>query len=176
MNVHALKSVTPRYDAVEDRILLAINAGQDDAWACWLTRRMALGVLGRLNQYLDQTSAMAAKTPLEYRAEVVAMERQAAVAKTQKALSRVAGEQLAPLSAVGELAHELKLTPQDEGFLLSLKGHEGGQAQGTISRAELQTILLVIEQEVAKAGWREGPASVVPPSQADPSETKRRVN
>ena len=68
MNAHALKSVTPRYDPVEDRILLAINAGQDDAWACWLTRRMALGVLGRLNQYLDQTSAMAAKTPLEYRA------------------------------------------------------------------------------------------------------------
>jgi hypothetical protein len=174
--MHALKSVTPRYDPVEDRILLAMNAGQDDAWACWLTRRMALGMLGHLNQYLDQTSAMAARTPLEYRAEVVAMERQAAVAKTQMAMSRVAGEQLAPLTAVGELAHELKLTPQDEGFLLSLKGYEGGQAQGTVSRAELQTILLVIEQEVGKACWREGPASVVPPPQADPSETKRRAN
>ena len=176
MNAHALKSVTPHYDAVEDRILLAINAGQENAWACWLTRHMALGVLGRLNQYLDQTSAMAAKTPLEYRAEVVAMERQVAVAKTQTALSRVEGGQLAPLSAAGELAHELKLTPQGDGFLLSLTGHEGGQAQGTVSRAELQTILLLIEQEVAKAGWREGPASVVPPSQADTGETKRRVN
>ena len=150
MNVHALKSVTPHYDAVEDRILLAINAGQEDAWACWLTRRMALGMLGRLNPYLDQTSAMAAKTPLEYRAEVVAMERQAAVAKTQMALSKVEGEKLAPLSAVGELAHELKLIPQGEGFLLLLTGHEGGQTQGALSRAELQTILLMIEQEVAK--------------------------
>jgi hypothetical protein len=176
MNVHGLKSVTPHYDPVEDRILLAINAGHDDAWACWLTRRMALGMLGRLNRYLDQTSSLAAKTPLEYRAEVVAMERQVAVAKTQTAMSRVAGEQLAPLSSIGELAHELKLTPQGEGFLLSLTGHEGGQAQGTVSRAELQTILLLIEQEVAKAGWREGPASVVPPPQADSSATKRRVN
>ena len=176
MNVHALKSVTPRYDAVEDRILLAINAGQDDAWACWLTRRMALGMLGRLNQYLDQTSAMAAKTPLEYRAEVVAMERQAAVATTQKTLSRTPEKQLAPLSSIGELAHELKLTPQDEGFLLSLTGREGGQAQGVVSRAELQTILLLIEQEVIKAGWREGPASVVPPPQADSNKSKRRAN
>lgn len=39
------------------------------------------------------------------------MERQAAVAKTQTALSKVEGEQLAPLSAAGELAHELKLMP-----------------------------------------------------------------
>jgi hypothetical protein len=119
---------------------------------------------------------MAAKTPLEYRAEVVAMERQVAVAKTQTALSKVEDEQLAPLSAIGELAHELTLTPQDDGFLLSLTGHEGGQAQGTVNRAELQTILLLIEQEVATAGWREGPASVVPPPQADTGETKRRVN
>jgi hypothetical protein len=77
---------------------------------------------------------------------------------------------------IGELALELKLTPQDDGFLLSLTGHEGGQAQGTVSRAELQTILLLIEQEVAKAGWREGPASIVPEPQADSSATKRRAN
>ena len=89
---------------------------------------------------------------------------------------QVAGEQLAPLSAIGELVHELKLTPQGEGFLLSLTGHGGGQAQGALSRAELQTILLVIEQAVAKAGWREGPASAAAPPQADTSGTKRRVN
>jgi hypothetical protein len=174
VTAHSLKSVTPRYDPVEDRMMLAINAGQQDVWGCWMTRRMAFGVLGRLNQYLDQTSTMAARTPLEYRSEVVAMERQVAVAKTQKTMSRVPGEQLATAAAGGELATELTLTPQDGGYLLLLKGREGGQAQGVVSRAELQTILLMIDQEVSRAGWREGPAPAAP--QPDRNETKRRAN
>ena len=32
--MHALNTVTPRYDQVEDRILLALNAGKGDEWAC----------------------------------------------------------------------------------------------------------------------------------------------
>ncbi len=85
--MHKLKSVAPRYDLGEDRVLLAFNAGQDDAWSCWLTRRMALGALDQLNQYLNKTSVMAARTPLEYRADVAAMERQVAVAKIQKSMT-----------------------------------------------------------------------------------------
>ena len=40
-----LKTVTPFYDQSEDRILLAVNAGQEEAWGCWLTRRMTLACL-----------------------------------------------------------------------------------------------------------------------------------
>ncbi len=178
--MHKLKSVAPRYDLGEDRVLLAINAGQDDAWACWLTRRMALGALDRLNQYLKQTSAMVARTPLEYRADVAAMERQVAVAKIQKSITRVPNGQLMTAAADGELATGIRLTPRPKGFLFEISGREGGRAGGLVSRSELQTILLLIEQEASKAGWL--PSTQAPPPQepewqrAPAASKKRSVN
>jgi hypothetical protein len=178
--MHSLKSVAPKYDPGEDRVLLAINAGREDAWSCWLTRRMALGALDRLNQYLNQTSAITARTPLEYRTEVAAMERQAAVARMQKSISSLPKKQLVTAAASGELATGLRLKPQAKGFLLEISGREGGQARGLVSRAELQTILLLIEQEASKAGWL--PVAPQPPTQelerqeAPPVGKKRTVN
>lgn len=158
--MHVLNTVTPFYDPIEDRMLLAVNAGKEDAWGCWLTRRLTLGLLGQFNQYLDKTSAVAAKTPLEYRSEVVAMERETAVAATRGAMSVVPNEQVTSAASLGELATALTLTPQGEKFALDVKGREGGQARGLVSRAELQTILLLVEQEATKAGWL--PASPAP--------------
>ena len=178
--MHALNTVTPRYDPVEDRILLAINAGKEDAWACWLTRRMTLGALSQLNQYLDKTSTVAARTPLEYRSEVSAMERAAAVATTRSALSKTSDEQLTSVAAHGELATELNLTPQGDKFVFDIRGRQGGHARGLVSRAELQTILLMIEQEAVKSGWV--PAAPTPPApepgqeQAVAAAKKRRAN
>ena len=40
-----LKNLTFVYVPREDRVLAAINAGQQEAWSCWLTRRLALAVL-----------------------------------------------------------------------------------------------------------------------------------
>lgn len=177
--MHALNTVTPRYDAAEDRILLAINAGAEDAWACWMTRRMTLGALSQLNQYLDKTSTFAARTPLEYRSEVNAMERAAAVATTRGALSQTSNEQLTSVAAHGELASELNLTPQGDKFVFDIRGGQGGHARGLVSRAELQTILLLIEQEALKSGWLAPPAPPAPAAPESPSpaaQKKRRTN
>ena len=51
-----LKSVTFVYVPREDRILAAINAGRDDAWSCWLTRRLALAVIERATDYVASGS------------------------------------------------------------------------------------------------------------------------
>src|SRR6185312_3955465 len=142
------------YDAAEDRLLLAINSGKDAEWACWLTRRMTIGVLRQFNVHLDETSPAAIRTPLQYRGELAVMEREAAIATTQAALSTTKTEQLASAATRGELANEVTLTPQPNGKLqLDVTGKNGGHARGLFSRAELRTVLLLIEKEAIKAEW-----------------------
>ena len=85
--LRALKTITLLYVPLEDRIAAAINAGHPDAWSCWLTRRLALAVLERATQYVASTSNLAQRAPAELRREAIAFEREAAIAKTQRAMS-----------------------------------------------------------------------------------------
>ena len=151
--IHTLKSVAPRYEQLEDRILLAINLGKDDEWSCWLTRRMTLGVLQRFNVFLDRTSAVTRRTSLEHRAEVAAMERDAAIESTRKAVKPIAKETIDGVASSGELAMELRLTPERKGLALEITGRAGNQARALLNRAQLRTILFLIQKEATKANW-----------------------
>ena len=82
-----LKTVTFLYRKREDRILAALNAGQPEAWSCWLTRRLALLMLERAAELLARTSALAQRAPADVRSELVAFERDAAMVNTAKGLS-----------------------------------------------------------------------------------------
>ena len=70
------------------------------------------------------------------------------------------------------------LTPQKKGLLFEITGRSGGQARGLVSRAELQTILLLVEQEASRARW---PPAVPrlptqePDRQGTPSVGKKRL-
>ena len=143
-----------------------------------LMHRMTLGALGRVNQYLDKTSTVAARTPLEYHSEISTMEREAAVATTRSALSKMSNEQLATVAAYGKLVTELTLTPQGDKFVFDIRGRRGDHARGLVSRAELQTILLMIKQEAMKSGWLSTPAAshVQKFEQEPPPDKKRRMN
>ncbi len=77
-------SITLHCDASEDRILVAINAGRVDAAGYWLTRRLALKLIQAANPYLDRMSPVLSKTPTALRSEMAAMEREVALASTQK--------------------------------------------------------------------------------------------
>ncbi|MGB6464701.1 MAG: hypothetical protein WBF27_00720, partial [Xanthobacteraceae bacterium] len=85
--LRGLKSVTFVYVPREDRILAAINAGHEDAWSCWLTRRLALAVLERTTDYVTGSSDLAPRAPAALRGEMATFEREAAIAKTAPAMS-----------------------------------------------------------------------------------------
>jgi hypothetical protein len=151
--VRVLTSVTFVYDTREDRILTAINAGHPEAWSCWLTRRLALALLDRAAEYLSSTSALAQRAPADLRGEFVEFERDAAIAKTARAMSNTPADVLKSSATVAELVERLTISNQGDRFRLELHGQSGGGAAGAPTRAELQRILQMLQAEVAKAGW-----------------------
>ena len=156
--LRALSSLTFVYVPREDRVLAAINAGRPDAWSCWLTRRLALAVLERATDYVSRTSDLAQRAPAEFRGEFHAFEREAAIAKTARAMSITPPAILESSATAAELAERLTISNQGDGFRLELRGQNEEGAAGALKRAELQRILQMLQAEVAKAGWLGPPA------------------
>jgi len=157
--LRALKTITFLYQQREDRILAAVNAGQPEAWSCWLTRRVALAVLQRTAEFVANTSAIAKRAPSELRGELAAFERDAAIASTAKAMSRTPGEILQAGVNAAELAERVTISVAGEGFRLELCGQSENGAAADVKRTELQRILQMLQAEVAKAGWLAAPAA-----------------
>jgi hypothetical protein len=169
-----LSSITLRYDGNEDRILVAINAGSPDGRGYWLTRRLALSFIEAANPYLERLSPIVSKTPAELRGELAAMEREVALASTQGALARAPAAALESASRIAELAFELDVSVEPRGFRLRFRGRKGGESSIGYSRAELQRIVHMLEQEAAKAGWRE--RTPVAALSSDCKEAQHRAN
>jgi len=128
--VRALRSITFVYVPREDRILAAINAGRDDAWSCWLTRRLALAVLERTTDYVASSSNLALRAPADLRGEMATFEREAAIAKTAPAMSVTTGTVLNMTAEAAELAERLTISQQANGFHFELRGLRGDGAAG----------------------------------------------
>jgi len=167
-------SITQRYDVNEDRILVAINAGSTDTNGYWLTRRLALSFIEAANPYLDRMSPAMSKTPTALRGELATMERQVALGRTQQSVTQTPTAVLERASVAAELVVALNVTRQQQGFRLKFRGGKGRETALGCSQAELQRIIYMLEQEVAKAGWRERPSPPEPPT--DRTERNRRAH
>ncbi|HTZ01994.1 MAG TPA: hypothetical protein VMC05_06635, partial [Xanthobacteraceae bacterium] len=148
-----LKSVTFVYVPRQDRILAAINAGRNDAWSCWLTRRLALAVLDRATDFVASSSDLAQRAPADLRGEMAAFEREAAIAKTAPAMSVTAGTVLNVTAEAAELAERLTIAQHAKGFRFELRGLRDEGVAGLVARAELQRMLQMLQTEIGKAGW-----------------------
>jgi len=151
--VRVLTTITFVYETREDRVLAAINAGQAEAWSCWLTRRVVLALLEPATEFLASTSTLAQRAPADFRGEFVAFERDAAIATTAKAMSKTPAGVLKSSATAAELADRLTISRDGDRFRLELRGQAGGGAAGRLTRAELQRVLQMLQAEVAKAGW-----------------------
>ena len=165
--MRAIVSITFVYEPREDRVAAAVNPGRADAWSCWLTRRIALALLDRMPDFLEGTSALAKRAPAEMRGEFTAFEREAAIAKTQRAMSVTPPEILKSSANAAELIDRVSIAPQGDNFRLELYGMSGDGAAAGLSRAELQRILQMLQGVVVKAGWQ---VSAVKTPQAASSE------
>lgn len=172
--MRAIVSLTFVYDPREDRIAAAVNPGRPDPWSCWLTRRIALALLARMPDFLEGTSALAKRAPAEMRGEFTAFEREAAIAKTQGAMSVTPPEILKSSASAAELIDRVSIAPQGDNFRLELYGVSGDGAAAGLSRAELQRILQMLQGVVVKAGWLGAPAKTAPVATAEPSAKPSR--
>jgi hypothetical protein len=169
--VRALRSITFVYVPREDRILAAINAGQREAWSCWLTRRLSLAVLEKTAGYLASSSDLAQRAPADFRGEAIAFERDAALAKTQAAMTITPADVLQSTASWAELADRLAITQHPEGYQLELHGLSGDSAAGVVKRPELQRMLQMLQLEVVKSGWlpvTAKPQTASPTAASDP--------
>ena len=152
--LRTLTTVTFVYEPREDRIAAAINAGRDEAWSCWLTRRLALALLERASGYLNKTSDLARQAPAEMRKEFAAFEREAAMASTARAMSKTPAEILKSSAEAAVLAERLTISRNGKsGFTFELHGQTGDGAVGALTRAEMERVLQMLASVVGKAGW-----------------------
>jgi hypothetical protein len=170
--MRTLTSLTFIYVPREDRVLAAINAGHPDAWSCWLTRRLSLAVLDRATDYLATKSELAQRAPAEIRGELVAFERDAAIAKTAAAMSVTPPAILNQSATTAELGDRLTISQHGAGFRLELRGQGEGGAAAMLKPAELQRILQMLQVEVNKAGWLVAPAKPQAAQTAAAPDTK----
>jgi len=169
-----LQSITLSYDAKEDRILAATNLGRPDSWSCWLTRRLVLALLDQAPVYVSQTSALTQKTPVDYRSDLIAFEREASLAQTAGAMSRTDDQVVRQGAQSAELAERVTLHNLGVGFRVELHGVAGGSAIGDMDRAQFQRVLQMLSDEAVKAGWMVPPPAVAaPPPDGGP---KARAN
>jgi len=126
---------------------------------------MVLALLDRAAEFIASTSALVKRASADVRNEVVAFERDAAIAKTAPSMSRAEPAALKSTAAATELMQQVNLTHQNERFRLEFRGNAGGGADGVVTQAELQRILQMLQAEVSKAGWSVSPA----PAPATPS-------
>jgi hypothetical protein len=169
--LRTLTTLTFVYVPREDRVVAAINAGHADPWSCWLTRRLALAVLERTAQYLQSKSDLTQRASANLRTEMIAFERDAAIAKTASAMSTTPPAILKQSATAAELADRLTITPAGEGFRLELLGLDGAGAAAVFKPAELQRMLQMLQAEVVKAGWLSSatnPQASPAPVAADP--------
>jgi hypothetical protein len=156
--VPVLKSITFAYDTREDRILAAVNPGHPDAWSCWLTRRLALALLERTGEFLASTSSLVQRASADHRGEILAFEQDAAIARTAKAITQTPAEILQSSTTSAELAKQLTISNQGNGFRMELRGEGGGNAAGVLARDELQRVLQMLQETAGRAGWLITPA------------------
>lgn len=63
-------------------------------------------------------------------------------------------EVLKTSATAAELIKKLTISQQSANFRIELHGEAGGAAAGTVTRAELQRILQMLQGEVARAHWQ----------------------
>ena len=148
-----LKSITFAYDTRQDRILAAINPGHPDAWSCWLTRRLTLALLEQAGGLLASTSSLVQRASADHRGEILAFEQDAAIARTANAITQTPAEVLQSSTASAELAKQLTISIQGNGFRMELQGEGGGSAAGLLARDEFQRVLKMLQATAVGAGW-----------------------
>jgi hypothetical protein len=168
-----LKALTLAYEPHQDRILAVVNPGAIDSWSFWLTRRLCLAALGQLPAVIAASSPLARKAPSEFRDELAAFEREAALASTAGNMTMTPTAILQANVPAAELATAISVTEVGEQVRFEMRGERGGHAAGLMPWPALQRTLRMIADEADKAGWQAPPSAPAAPATQEP---KPRVN
>ena len=148
-----LKTIGFVYDTREDRIRAAVNGSGPDSWSCWITRRLSLAWLAKAGDFLVTTSPLAQRAAPEHRGDLATFEHDAAMAQTARAMTPTPPEVIETAPADTALLDKVTWTPRGERYQFELVDNRGTNAVGALTRPELQRIMQMLQEVVAKAGW-----------------------
>ena len=159
--MRVLKAIAFTYQIKQDRILTVVNPAQADTWSCWLTRRLVLDVIRRAPPFIEGSSPLAQQSPADFREEIIAFEREAALASTAPSLTRTNDALIRKSAETTELADRITISQHGDKFRLELHGDAGAEAAAAamLARAEFQRVLQMLEREVLRAGWLSMPTT-----------------
>ena len=96
---------------------------------------------------------MARRAPAGVRGELVAFEREAAMANTARSMSRTPVEVVNTAKLAAELVDRITISKQGHRVRVELQGETGGGAAGVMRQAEILRIMQMLKAEIAKPGW-----------------------
>ena len=155
------KSVAFAYDVRQDRVLAAVNAGKPDSWSGWMIRRLAMALLERTEKLLADTLALAQQAPAEIRDDLVAFERDAALAQTEQGLHQTSTDIVNASKTTAELVEQAIVSKRGRNFRFELKGESGDGAGAVMSRADIRRVMQMLHAQILKSDWLQMPAKAV---------------
>ena len=151
--MRALQTISFIYDMREDRVLALVNIGGPEAWACWLTRRVATVLLERAANLIASTSTLAQRSPAANSSNVVSFGRDAANTNTADNTSEVPLDALRTIGPTAALVGQMTISRQGASFGLELQEKGGDGVAAVLDRDELQRILDKLETVAVQANW-----------------------
>ena len=156
--MRVLRAIALAYRPKQDRILAVINPGQDDTWSCWLTRRLVLDVIRRAAPFVETSSPLAQRSPADLRSEVIAFEREAALASTAPSLTRTDDAQVRKGVETAELADRISISQHRRQAPIGAAWRRRNQSGCRARPRRLQRVLQMLEREGMRAAWLSTPA------------------
>lgn len=145
----ALKKITARYDATEDRLVLHAEAADGQQARLWCTQRLFNRLAKALVSMLDQELARSTPAARMGGQQLHAMEQGAAQAQLGQQVPVAASAQ-EPVSA---LLTSVDITRRGQRFELIFKSAVEGVASMLLSATELRQWLGIVHRLYGQAAW-----------------------
>lgn len=165
-DLRILKTIAFVYDAHEDRMAAAINAGTPEAWTGWMTRRLTLSLLAKSPEFLASTSSLVQRATPDARPVVARFQQEAAIAETAGAVSPTDAAAARSAGVTAVLLQAVTIQHRGDRYQIEWKPVTGDGAVGQLTGAELQRIMTMLTELVAKVGWSAAPAPPAAPATA----------
>lgn len=160
------RSIGLAYDRREDRIRVYINTQHEgEERELWLTRRVVLPLVMNVMRHARDESSWTKGAPKEAATSLFDAERRMSLAMTQKRMSKLSKEQVAP-DRGGEVDRpppalvtgvRFRKADDDKQFMLLVT--ESEQVAIPLSRRELLRLLTMLADAVEKGHWVALPSS-----------------
>ncbi|SEF84349.1 hypothetical protein [Marinobacterium lutimaris] len=148
-----IASFTFQFDLVEDRIRLVGNLDNGEPRVdFWLTRRLALRILGASDELVQHTSKRVSESPPEFRDATAQFEHEQARERME-----VTNQPIPATDSKGpELLHRIDISHRNGRYQLRLFGQDDPDevaASGVLTYDELHQVLHLIHTGADRLGW-----------------------